>query len=1064
MKLIKYFYLILGFVLLGFSVLQAESPFKEDDILIQLKPDTNIEGFEKDLVLINLKNVKLLSRDLSIYLMTFDTRSVSSQDALFLVKKNKNVIEAQFNHFVTQRVIPNDTQFSSQWDYNNTGQSGGLADADVDGPEAWDLVQGGITTTGDSVVVAIIDGGFYLQHQDIKFWKNYAEIPNNGIDDDNNGYVDDYNGWNAYDSNGNIPNDSHGTHVAGTAAAKGNNNLGVTGVNWNAKVMAVAGSSGQESEVVEAYGYVLANRKRYNQTNGTAGAFVVSTNASFGVDFGQPANFPLWCAIYDSLGKAGIISCGATANLNINIDAEGDIPTACPSDYLISVTNTNHNDTKNNSAAYGLTTIDLGAPGTGILSTLPNNTYGNLTGTSMATPHVTGAIGLLASALQPSTMLHYKLFPDSIALKLKEFVLNGTDPINALDGTTVTGGRLNIHKSAQFAQSYLPFDPLDPAKPTNLTAFSDYQTPNSMLLNWNDPDTLLNGTPISNFVVKIFRDGAFVSEVNSGIETFTDTNLTDGNLYSYYLKTRLTSNDSLSFASETVSWNAGGSQFPSEPTNLTGTFTTTSATLSWNDPTTQIDGTFLDDISKIFVYRDGVLIDSVLAGVQTYTQNPPTGEFYTYSLRAVDNETPRHFSSFSNSYQAFIGSSVALQGSVLDEISFTPVSAKVQIYTTISGQQILKEVFTDANGNFSISQIPVSQTGVFVYDSAIVTPFSLNHRTTTFSGETLTGTTIQKNFYVSRIDFLIVDDEAGNSEQIYQDALAASGLTYKTWSVAQKGEIPLDSLVASLVQNVIWTSGYEQNTGLTSENLVTLEAFLNQGGNLFLSGAEISNSVTGTAFAQTYLGAAKDPTGITNSFLKGLSTHPVGALKTYNIATPSQSYKDALVVSSGTSVAKYGTAGTLGTAIASKTGNGWKTILTGFEAAGISTSGGNPNLTPLDTLLLKIALWFDTPTGVEELDLNVPVAYSLKQNFPNPFNPNTKISFVLPKEEKVILSVYNTLGQLVKTLFDGKGKFGKNSVVWNGTNELGKQVSSGVYFYRLESENFSETKKMVLLK
>src|SRR3970282_1127191 len=101
-------------------------------------------------------------------------------------------------------------------------------------------------------------------------------------------------------------------------------------------------------------------RKRYNETNGAAGAFVVASNSSFGVDLGQPDNFPIWCAMYDSMGAAGILSAAATANLNIDIYTEGDTPTACASQYMIAVTNTTHNDLKSGAAAYGATTIDLG--------------------------------------------------------------------------------------------------------------------------------------------------------------------------------------------------------------------------------------------------------------------------------------------------------------------------------------------------------------------------------------------------------------------------------------------------------------------------------------------------------------------------------------------------------------------------------------------------------------------------------------------------------------------------------------------------------------------------------
>ena len=344
--------------------------YKSGEMIIQVFDDADIETLTERFASRSLRPVKQLSRRMHIWLFEYDgasLRTTEQKTVLENVREDEAVALAQFNHFITQRAtVPDDPSFLQQWALNNTGQSGGTTDADVDAPEAWDIATGGMTSLGDEIVVAIIDGGFDLPHEDIAYWKNTLEIPGNGQDDDGNGYVDDYDGWNAYNSNGTLPNDYHGTHVTGMAAAIGNNNTGVSGVNWGAKVMPIAGSTGTESIAVEAYSYVFEMRSLYNESNGAEGAFVVSTNSSFGVDYGDPAAFPLWCAMYDSLGSVGIISAAATANRNIDVDAVGDVPTACGSDYLLSVTNTTKYDVRNSGAAYGLTTIDLGAPGTAV--------------------------------------------------------------------------------------------------------------------------------------------------------------------------------------------------------------------------------------------------------------------------------------------------------------------------------------------------------------------------------------------------------------------------------------------------------------------------------------------------------------------------------------------------------------------------------------------------------------------------------------------------------------------------------------------------------------------------
>ena len=380
---------------------------------------------------------RMLSKRLNIWLFEINDNKELREDKMRRLNANADVRVIQNNHtnITLREAIPDDPFFGQQW-----------APAIMNLPQAWEeFTTGGVTTTGDTIVVAVIDGGADWTHEDLNCWVNTHEIPNNYIDDDGNGYIDDYHGWNAYNHNGYVGSNNHGTHVSGIIGAVGNNGKGVCGVNWNVKVMPIGGSSSNESIVVEAYSYVLEMRARYNETDGEEGAFIVATNSSFGVDYGNPDDYPIWCSMYDEMGNVGILSCGAGPNLNVNVDVVGDVPSTCPGNYLIGITNTTSQDVKNSGAGYGINNIDIGAPGTSIYSTLPNNNYGNMTGTSMATPQVSGTIALMYAALPEEMMIACKNDPANFCLSVRHHLLNGADHLPSLDGLVASGRRLNAY-------------------------------------------------------------------------------------------------------------------------------------------------------------------------------------------------------------------------------------------------------------------------------------------------------------------------------------------------------------------------------------------------------------------------------------------------------------------------------------------------------------------------------------------------------------------------------------------------------------------------------------------
>lgn len=467
-----YRYLLLLSVCIGLTTYahaQEVNTGKPGQLLVQLNPQVDAFTFTANLnesqPNIEVKVIRQVSRSMNIWLLGFNEKNISNPDFLILMRNNDLATEAQYNRTLSKRsgsVIPNDLNFNKQWQYINNGGSGGVAGADIDADSAWAITTGGLTANGDTIVVAVLDDGIDPSHPDIEpnLWVNYNEIPNNGIDDDGNGFIDDYRGWNAYELDDDIEDGFfggwHGTPVAGIIGAKGNDGAGVCGVNWDVKLMIVVGG-GDEAEAVAAYDYVLEMRKLYNQTQGAKGAYVVATNASWGLDFTFASSAPLWCAMYDSLGKYGVLNAGATMNEDSDVEVDGDMPSTCGSEHLVVVTNTKRNDQKELYAAYGTTSVDLGAPGEDAWTVDVISGEAGFGGTSGATPHVAGAIGLLYSVPCQSFADYALEFPDTATLLVKQFLLEGADSNTSLQNITVSGGRLNVYNSMKLMLDFCEY-------------------------------------------------------------------------------------------------------------------------------------------------------------------------------------------------------------------------------------------------------------------------------------------------------------------------------------------------------------------------------------------------------------------------------------------------------------------------------------------------------------------------------------------------------------------------------------------------------------------------------
>lgn len=325
---------------------------------------------------------------------------------------------------VSSPTLPNDPRYldGSQWGLNNNGRNGGLTSAHISAGLAW-----GVVTGAPDVVVAVIDSGIRYTHEDLidNMWVNPNETVN-GLDDDRNGVIDDIHGLNAFDDTGD-PWDAHGhgTHVAGIIGATGNNRLGIAGVAWRVKLMACgfmdASGVGATSDAIQCIDY--ARNK---------GAHII--NASWG---GMAGSTALRAAISRARG-AGIIFVAAAGNEGADNDAEGHYPSGFDLDNVVSVGASTRSDALAEFSNYGARTVDLVAPGVGILSTGhdSDSTYIFGSGSSVAAPFVSGALALLRAQ-----------FPELTHTELIARLFAAADPLPNLNGKCLTGARLNLHRA-----------------------------------------------------------------------------------------------------------------------------------------------------------------------------------------------------------------------------------------------------------------------------------------------------------------------------------------------------------------------------------------------------------------------------------------------------------------------------------------------------------------------------------------------------------------------------------------------------------------------------------------
>ena len=416
--------------------LSAGKDYVDGEVLIQFAEGTAADVKQKALDKVQGKMAEKI--------LTKAMEKVGKKEGLTLVKVSKDVLQAvadlsttagvefaEPNFIYTHTAVVNDPYFTDGTLWGMYGPT--TSPANQYGSNAAAAWAAGKTGSA-SVYVGIIDEGIQFDHPDLagQFWTNPGEIAGNNVDDDNNGYIDDIHGWDFANNDATIYDggtagslDNHGTHVSGTISGKANNGIGVIGINWNVSLISakfLGASGGSLANAVKAVDYLTTFKTGPQKIN-----IVASNNSWGGGSYSQ--------ALFDAITRANaqnILFVAAAGNSGTNNDKRASYPSNYAVPNVIAVAAIDKTGALASFSQYGAKTVHLGAPGVGVMSTTAYNTYSSYSGTSMATPHVTGAVALYASTHTGSS-----------AAMIKNAILSSAVPTASLSGKTVTGGRLD---------------------------------------------------------------------------------------------------------------------------------------------------------------------------------------------------------------------------------------------------------------------------------------------------------------------------------------------------------------------------------------------------------------------------------------------------------------------------------------------------------------------------------------------------------------------------------------------------------------------------------------------
>lgn len=517
-------------IAVSFNVYANPPSYAPGVILVEYNENANRAQIHQSILAQKVEEVSPLAKNLEkIHIPSNKT----IEEMIEILSKNPNVKYAEPDFFVTKDATPNDTYYTGSNLWGMYGDQ--TSPANQYGSQAGEAWAQGYTGSKD-VYVGIIDSGIDNNHPELKanVWVNPYEIPNDGIDNDGNGYIDDIHGWNFVNKNNNIfissAEDDHGTHIAGTIGAV-SNNWGVVGVNWNVTMISLkffGPNGGYTSDAIRAIDYLNDLKTRHNLN-------IVASNNSWG---GSGYSQAMVDAINRS-GDKGILFVAAAGNYTTNTDLSPFYPAAAQctttqriDDCVISVAAIESTGSIAYFSNYGSTTVDLGAPGSWILSTYPSNGYATYSGTSMAAPHVTGAIALCKS-----------INPNITPNEIKNAILSTTTLTGSLNGKTVTNGRLNIGNMVAAcitpSNASVPSEPTltKPNAPSYIIANLNVRT---VTLQWDDQSNNETGFDIGrskyNTSKKIWSAVSVIGSVGTNVTSHVISER--AGTYKYYVRSK----------------------------------------------------------------------------------------------------------------------------------------------------------------------------------------------------------------------------------------------------------------------------------------------------------------------------------------------------------------------------------------------------------------------------------------------------------------------------------------------------------------------------------------------